>query len=72
MASALVSTAWLAAHHGDPKIRIIDATWYMPQAGRDPYPEYLAAHVPGAVFFNVDRIADLSSSLPHATSASHG
>lgn len=65
MASALVSTAWLAAHLGDPEVRIIDATWYMPQAGRDPRAEFAEAHIPGAAFFDIDAIADHATDLPH-------
>jgi len=55
----------MAARLGDPGVCIVDGSWHMPQARRDAYPEFLDAHVPGAVFFNIDRIADTSSSLPH-------
>ncbi|MCF1707736.1 3-mercaptopyruvate sulfurtransferase [Tabrizicola sp. J26] len=61
----LVSTAWLEAHLNDPDLRIIDASWYMPDAGRDPKGEYLAAHIPGARFFDIDEISDQRSALPH-------
>jgi thiosulfate/3-mercaptopyruvate sulfurtransferase len=63
--TALVSTDWLAAHLNDPDLRIVDATWYMPQAGRDARAEFAEAHIPGAVFFDIDAIADRSTSLPH-------
>ena len=61
----LVSTDWLGAHLKDPDLRILDASWYMPAAGRDPKAEYDAAHIPGARFFDVDEISDLRSGLPH-------
>ncbi len=61
----LVSTAWLAAHLNDPDLRILDASWYLPDAGRDPRAEYMAGHIPGARFFDIDEIADLRSDLPH-------
>ena len=61
----LVSTEWLAAHLGERDLRIVDGSWHMPQAKRDPQGEFLEAHVPGAVFFDIDAIADRSTSLPH-------
>jgi thiosulfate/3-mercaptopyruvate sulfurtransferase len=61
----LVSTAWLAAHRSDPDLRVIDASWYLPDAGRDPKAEYKAAHIPGARFFDINEITDSRSSLPH-------
>lgn len=61
----LVSTDWLAAHLNDPDLRLLDASWYMPDDGRDPKTEYDAAHIPGARFFDIDEIADLRSDLPH-------
>ena len=61
----LVSTDWLAAHLSDPDLRIIDASWHMPGAGRDARAEYEAAHIPGARFFDIDAIADTRSPLPH-------
>lgn len=61
----LVSTAWLAAHRADPDLRLIDASWYLPDAGRDAKAEYAAAHIPGARFFDIDEITDQRSALPH-------
>jgi thiosulfate/3-mercaptopyruvate sulfurtransferase len=61
----LVSTAWLADHLGAPDLRIVDATWYMPQLGRDARAEFRAAHVPGAVHFDIDEVADHRTALPH-------
>lgn len=65
MADPLVSTAWLADHLQAPDVRIIDASWYFPQEERDAKAEYALAHIPGAVFFDIDDIADETSSLPH-------
>lgn len=61
--SNLVSTEWLAAHLDD--VRLVDASWYMPNEKRDPKAEFEAAHIPGAVFFDIDTIADHSTDLPH-------
>jgi thiosulfate/3-mercaptopyruvate sulfurtransferase len=61
----LVSTAWLEAHLKDPDLRVLDASWYLPDAGRDPRGEYEAAHIPGARFFDIDEISDQRSALPH-------
>ncbi len=61
----LVSTSWLAERLGDPDLRVIDASWYLPDAQRDPRAEYGAAHIPEARFFDIDEIADLRSGLPH-------
>ena len=61
----LVSTAWLEAHLKDPDLRVLDASWFLPDAGRDAKAEYLRAHIPGARFFDIDEIADKRSGLPH-------
>ena len=61
----LVSTAWLAQHLRDPDLRVLDASWYLPDAGRDPKAEYAAGHIPGARFFDIDEISDQRSPLPH-------
>jgi thiosulfate/3-mercaptopyruvate sulfurtransferase len=61
----LVSTEWLAEHIDAPDIRIADASWYLPQAGRGAQAEYLTAHIPRAVFFDIDDLSDEKSSLPH-------
>ena len=61
----LVSTDWLARHLRDPDLRVLDASWYLPDAGRDARAEYQAAHIPGARFFDIDEISDLRSALPH-------
>ena len=46
---ALVSTDWLAERLGAPDVRVVDATWFLPNAGRDARAEYAAAHIPGVV-----------------------
>lgn len=61
----LVSTDWLEAHLKDPDLRVLDASWYLPDMGRDPRAEYAEAHVPGARFFDIDEISDTRSDLPH-------
>ena len=65
MSDPLVSTQWLHDRLGAPDIKIIDATWFLPGGDRDPRAEYALAHIPGAVFFDVDEIADTASPLPH-------
>jgi len=62
---ALVDTAWLATHLNAPDIRVVDASWYLPGSGRDPRAEHAAGHIPGAVYFDIDEIADQDSPLPH-------
>ncbi|MBO9545057.1 3-mercaptopyruvate sulfurtransferase [Caulobacter sp.] len=61
----LVSTAWLAEHLDAPDVRVVDASWHMPAAQRDPGAEFLKVHIPGAVFFDIDDISDETSDLPH-------
>lgn len=61
----LVSTGWLADHLSDPDLRILDATWFMPDWGRDARAEYTASHIPGARFFDIDAQSDHRSELPH-------
>ena len=61
----LVSTDWLAAHLNDPDLRILDASWYMPAHNRNARAEYMAAHIPGARFFDIDDNSDHRSALPH-------
>ncbi|MDZ4135850.1 MAG: sulfurtransferase, partial [Paracoccaceae bacterium] len=61
----LVSTDWLALHLKDPDLRVLDASWHMPAAGRNAKADHDSAHIPGARFFDIDDIADHRSSLPH-------
>ena len=68
---SLVSTEWLEAELGAPDLRVIDATLFLPGTGRDARAEFEAAHIPGAVFFDIDEIADLDSPLPHMLPPEH-
>jgi thiosulfate/3-mercaptopyruvate sulfurtransferase len=61
----LVSTDWLAARLEDPKVKIIDASFKLPGVLPLPADDYLGAHLPGAVFFDVDHIADPNDPRPH-------
>lgn len=61
----IVSTDWLAKELGAPDLRVVDASWYLPQQKRDAKAEYAAKHIPGAVYFDIDLIADSSIPLPH-------
>ncbi|MBA2627117.1 MAG: sulfurtransferase, partial [Gemmatimonadales bacterium] len=63
--SSIVSTEWLARRLGDARVCPVDASWYLPSAGRDAAAEYLAGHIPGAVRFDLDVASDPSSPLPH-------
>jgi thiosulfate/3-mercaptopyruvate sulfurtransferase len=61
----LKSTEWLADNLGKPNIVVVDGSFYLPTQGRDARAEYLAGHIPGAVFFDIDAVADDSTDLPH-------
>ena len=60
-----VTTDWLAAHLGEPEIGIVDGSWHLPPTGRVGAEEFRLGHIPGAVFFDIDAIADTSTGLPH-------
>jgi thiosulfate/3-mercaptopyruvate sulfurtransferase len=62
---ALVSTDWLAARLNAPDVRVVDGSFYLPAQKRDAKAEYSARHIPGAVFFDIDEIADTDNPLPH-------
>jgi len=61
----LVTTDWLAANLRRRNVRVVDGSWHMPQLKRDARAEFARAHIPGAVFFDIDAIADTASPLPH-------
>jgi thiosulfate/3-mercaptopyruvate sulfurtransferase len=63
--SPLVTTEWLAEHLDAPDVRVVDASWYLPQTQRNAKAEYEKEHIPGAVFFDIDEICDLESPYPH-------
>jgi thiosulfate/3-mercaptopyruvate sulfurtransferase len=61
----LKSTEWLAGELGKPQVAVIDGSYYLPTQNRDARAEYTAAHIPGAVFFDINAVADHSTDLPH-------
>jgi thiosulfate/3-mercaptopyruvate sulfurtransferase len=61
----LVSTHWLADHLNDPNILILDASWHLASAKRNAHEEFLAGHIPGAAFFDLDASSDSNTTLPH-------
>lgn len=61
----MVEPAWLAERLDAPDLVVLDASWHLPPAGRDPRAEYLAEHIPGALFFDIDDLVDDTSELPH-------
>ena len=65
MTSPFVTPAWLADHLHNPGLVVVDASWHMPNAARNAQAEYLDGHIPGAVFFDIDGIADTDTDLPH-------
>jgi thiosulfate/3-mercaptopyruvate sulfurtransferase len=62
---AIVTTDWLAGRLQDSDLRVVDGSWHIPQLKRDPRAEFAQAHIPGAVFFDIDAIADHGTTLPH-------
>ncbi|KAG6773707.1 hypothetical protein POTOM_021023 [Populus tomentosa] len=71
MNEPVVSVDWLHANLREPNLKVLDASWYMPDEQRNPIQEYQVAHIPGALFFDVDGIVDLTTNdndlyqLPH-------
>ncbi len=68
---ALKSTQWLAEQLGHPRVRVLDASFHVPTAGRNSRAEFDARHIPGAVFFDVDGIRDPDTDLPHMLPSPH-
>tara|TARA_B100000315_G_scaffold155456_1_gene143988 strand:- start:55 stop:915 length:861 start_codon:yes stop_codon:yes gene_type:complete len=66
---ALVECDWLAERLGDGKVSVVDASFHLPAAKRDPVAEFLDKHIPGARFFDVDQISDPDVDLPHMLSS---
>lgn len=62
---SLVSPQWLMENINTPSIRLLDATWYLPNSNQDAKTEYSNSHIPGALYFDMDEIADLDIPLPH-------
>ena len=65
MTRPLVEPGWLHDNLDRDDVVVVDASWYLPNMNRDGYAEYLEAHIPGAVYFPIDGIADKASDLPH-------
>jgi thiosulfate/3-mercaptopyruvate sulfurtransferase len=65
MSDPFVTTAWLAEHLGEQNLVVVDGSWYLPAPNHDPRAEYLAGHIPGAVFWDIDELSDNASGLPH-------
>lgn len=65
MNDPLVSARWLADRLGAPDLQVVDASWWMAPEGRSGHDEYRHIHIPGAVFFDIDAIADHTVDLPH-------
>lgn len=61
----IVETEWLAEHLSAPDLIVFDGSWHLPNSGRDAKAEYLAEHIPGALFFDIDDLVDETSDLPH-------
>jgi thiosulfate/3-mercaptopyruvate sulfurtransferase len=62
---AVIDTASLAAQLDAPDLKVVDATWFLPTVARDAKREYAMAHIPGAVYVDIDEVADDASPLPH-------
>lgn len=62
---SLVSTQWLADHVGESDLVVVDSSWHMPASGRVGRDEYLAAHIPGARFLDIDELSDRANPAPH-------
>ena len=65
MTMPLVSSQWLDTQIAHPEVKVVDATFYMPNQERDALAEYRAEHIPGAVFFDINEVCDHSNPLPH-------
>jgi thiosulfate/3-mercaptopyruvate sulfurtransferase len=61
----LVTTDWLAERLGQPGVAVVDGSYYLPASNRDARKEYIAGHIPGAVFFDIEQVSDTSTDLPH-------
>jgi thiosulfate/3-mercaptopyruvate sulfurtransferase len=68
----LISVEALSAELARGAVKLVDATWFMPDSGRDAHAEYRAAHLPGAVFFDIDAVSDRTSPLPHMLASPEG
>ena len=62
---ALVATEWLQQHLHEPRLKIVDGTYFLPNVPRDARAEFAARHIPGAVWFDIDDVKDHANPLPH-------
>ena len=69
---SLVTTEWLADHLDDADLLLVDSSWHMPASGRSGREEFLAAHIPGARFFDIDEVSDRSDPAPHRSNVPSG
>jgi thiosulfate/3-mercaptopyruvate sulfurtransferase len=69
---SLVSTEWLAGHLGEPDLVVVDSSWHMPASGRSGRDEYLAAHIRGARFLDIDEVSDRQHPAPHMLPTAEG
>ena len=65
MANTLVSVDWLLEHLDDSNLIVLDASYHLPTAKRDPDAEFVQQHIPGALRFDIDEISDHNAALPH-------
>ena len=63
--ASLVPPVWVASHLHEPDLVVLDCSWYLPSSGRDADAEYHAAHIPGALRFDLDAASDPDTDLPH-------
>lgn len=63
--NALVDPAWLEVRMRMPNVKVVDASWYLPDMGRNARTEYLEGRIPGAVFLDIDLVSDPASPYPH-------
>jgi len=72
-ASPLVTADWLKTNLEAPDIRVVDATWFAPftNPSRTGHEAYMDAHIPGAVFFDIDTVADAEAPYPHTFPPAH-
>ena len=65
MPNTLVSVDWLNDHLDDPNVIVLDASYHLPTAKRDPDAEFVEQHIPGALRFDIEEISDHDATLPH-------
>ena len=66
----IVETDWLEDHLSAPDLIVLDASWYMASSERNAFKEYESEHIPGAIYFDIDKVADTDAPLPHTLPSS--